>query len=52
MKHSIPKGDRKKKKQVTLEAAQLEAELEDRHKNELKEFENSKCCPKTNVSNS
>ena len=39
LKHSIPKGDKKKKKQVTGEIALLTAQLEERHANELAEFE-------------
>jgi len=35
MKHSVPKGDKKKRKEVTLEIAKLEEELSDRHKKEL-----------------
>ncbi|KAJ8951796.1 hypothetical protein NQ318_019769 [Aromia moschata] len=35
LKKSIPKGDKKKKKEVTDEIAQLEQELEERHKQEL-----------------
>lgn len=35
MKKGIPKGDKKKKKEITEEIAKLEAELENRHKEEL-----------------
>ena len=37
LKKSIPKGDKKKKKEVGTEVAQLELELEERHKKELEE---------------
>ena len=40
MKHSLPKGDKKKKKEVALEIAKLEEELTNRHKKELEVFEN------------
>lgn len=39
MKHSVPKGDKKKKKEITLEIAKLEEELNDRHKKELELLE-------------
>ena len=35
LKHSVPKGDKKKKKEVALEIAKLEEDLSVRHKNEL-----------------
>lgn len=35
MKHSVPKGDKRKKKEITLEIAKLEEELNTRHKEEL-----------------
>jgi OTU domain-containing protein 6 len=38
LKHSIPKGDKKKKKEVTAEIAKLEAELEQKHEDEMKQF--------------
>eukprot|EP00794_Sanderia_malayensis_P019247 gene19247-21175_t len=38
MKHSVPKGDKKKKKQVLGEIALLEAELTTQHEAEIKEF--------------
>lgn len=38
MKHSIPKGDKKKKKEVTAEITQLLADMDLRHENEIKEF--------------
>ncbi|KAJ7374532.1 OTU domain-containing protein 6B [Desmophyllum pertusum] len=37
LKHTVPKGDKKKKKEVTLEIAKLEEELTNRHKKELSE---------------
>jgi len=39
MKHSVSKGDKKKKKDVVAQTAVLEAELEARHGQELKAFE-------------
>ncbi|XP_033117213.1 deubiquitinase OTUD6B-like [Anneissia japonica] len=36
MKHAIPKGDKKKKKETTIEIAKLEAELNNRQEEELK----------------
>lgn len=38
MKHSVPKGDKKKKKEVTAEITQLLADLDLKHEAELKEF--------------
>ena len=38
MKHAVPKGDKKKKKQVTSEIAILEVELETKQNEELQEF--------------
>lgn len=40
LKHSVPKGDKKKKKEVALEIAKLEEELTDRHTQELAILEN------------
>jgi len=40
LKHSIPKGDKKKKKQVTGEIALLTAQLEERHAQELDASDN------------
>lgn len=37
LKHSVSKGDKKRKKQVTAEIAQLQAELDQRHEKELAE---------------
>ncbi|KAK3755413.1 hypothetical protein QZH41_016626, partial [Actinostola sp. cb2023] len=37
-KHSVPKGDKKKKKEITLEIAKLETQLEERQKKEIDEF--------------
>ncbi|KAF8785660.1 Deubiquitinase OTUD6B like protein [Argiope bruennichi] len=39
MKHGIPKGDKKKKKEVTAEIARLISDLDIRHDEELKEFQ-------------
>ncbi|XP_065292880.1 deubiquitinase OTUD6B-like isoform X2 [Dermacentor albipictus] len=38
LKHSVPKGDKKRKKDVAAEVAVLEAELEEKHKKDLEEF--------------
>lgn len=39
MKNSVPKSDRKKRKQLLLDVARLEAEMEQRHKQELEKFQ-------------
>ena len=39
MKKSIPKGDKKRKKEVTAEISQLEQEMEEQHKRELEAVE-------------
>ena len=39
MKHSVPKGDKRKKKEIILEIAKLEEELNARHKEELELLE-------------
>ena len=39
MKHSVPKGDKRKKKEIILEIAKLEEELNTRHKEELELLE-------------
>ena len=41
MKHSVPKGDKKKKKETTQLIAQLEADLDRKHEEELKQRESS-----------
>lgn len=38
MKHSVPKGDKKRKKETALEIARLEKELNDRQNKELEEL--------------
>ncbi|RWS04152.1 OTU domain-containing protein 6B-like protein [Dinothrombium tinctorium] len=38
LKRSVPKGDKKRKKEVTLEIAKLEYELNAKHERELNEF--------------
>jgi len=40
LKHSVPKGDKKKKKEVALEIAKLEEELTNRQKKELEVLKN------------
>ncbi|XP_065913349.1 deubiquitinase OTUD6B-like [Dysidea avara] len=42
LKKSVPKGDKKKKKDVTAQIAQLEQEIKERHESELDEY-NKKC---------
>lgn len=44
MKHAVPKGDKKKKKQVTSEIAILEVELETKQNEELQEFHAMEKC--------
>lgn len=41
LKHSIPKNDKKKKKEVQAEVESLEKELKDRHQKEIDELESS-----------
>ncbi|KAJ1860733.1 OTU protein [Coemansia sp. RSA 2703] len=38
LKRTVPKGDKRKKKEVSSEIAALEAELKDRHNAEIKDF--------------
>lgn len=38
LKHSVPKGDKKRKKDIAAEVAILEAELEEKHRNDLKQL--------------
>nr|KAG5695569.1 hypothetical protein BaRGS_033991 [Batillaria attramentaria] len=42
LKHSIPKGDKKRKKEITEQIVGLEEELESRHKQELLALEDDK----------
>ncbi|XP_073919019.1 OTU domain-containing protein 6A [Castor canadensis] len=39
LKNSVPKSDKKKRKQLLLDVARLEAEMEQRHQQELEKFE-------------
>lgn len=41
MKHSVPKGDKKKKKQVMAEIALLEAQLEEKHRSEMQDLQHT-----------
>ena len=54
MKHGVPKGDKKRKKQVALDIAKLEAELHEKHAHEIKEVNKfqyvRKIFGKTNIS--
>ena len=38
MKHSVPKGDKKKKKQIMGEIALLQSKLEEKHRSEIEEY--------------
>ncbi len=38
LKHSVPKGDKKRKRDVASQVAQLEAQLEARHESELNQL--------------
>lgn len=38
MKNAVPKNDKKRRKQLADEVAKLEAELEQKHKEELKQL--------------
>uniref|UniRef100_A0A8C8YM12 Uncharacterized protein n=1 Tax=Prolemur simus TaxID=1328070 RepID=A0A8C8YM12_PROSS len=39
MKNSVPRSDKKKRKQLHLDVARLEAEMEQKHKQELEKFQ-------------
>ncbi|KAG1699320.1 Deubiquitinase OTUD6B [Nymphon striatum] len=41
LKHSIPKNDKKRKKDMLITVAQMETELEMKHQNEIAEYQNS-----------
>ncbi|XP_012498922.1 PREDICTED: OTU domain-containing protein 6A [Propithecus coquereli] len=41
MKNSVPKSDKKKRKQLLLDVARLEAQMEQRHQQELEKFQES-----------
>ncbi|XP_004439938.1 PREDICTED: OTU domain-containing protein 6A [Ceratotherium simum simum] len=41
MKNAVPKSDRKRRKQLLLDVARLEAELEQKHQQELEKFQES-----------
>ncbi len=41
LKHSVPKGDKKRKKEITVQIAKLEAELDERHQQELRQLRES-----------
>ena len=40
LKHSTPKGDKKRKKELQIQIAQLEAELDQKHEAELEDLRN------------
>uniref|UniRef100_A0A452T067 Uncharacterized protein n=1 Tax=Ursus maritimus TaxID=29073 RepID=A0A452T067_URSMA len=41
MKNSVPKSDKKRRKQLLLDVARLEAEMEQKHQQELEKFEDN-----------
>ncbi|GAB5584664.1 OTU domain-containing protein 6A [Prionailurus iriomotensis] len=43
MKNSVPKSDKKRRKQLLLDVARLEAEMEQKHRQEMERFQES--CP-------
>ncbi|XP_076335679.1 deubiquitinase OTUD6B-like [Tachypleus tridentatus] len=43
LKHSVPKGDKKKKKEIATQIAALEEEIAKKHESELKGLESSVC---------
>ncbi|KAM8967376.1 deubiquitinase OTUD6B isoform 2-T2 [Pelodytes ibericus] len=45
MKTSVPKNDKKRRKQLTEEIAKLESEMDERHKQELEDFAKNQCGP-------
>ncbi|KAG5888459.1 hypothetical protein JTB14_017187 [Gonioctena quinquepunctata] len=47
LKKSVPKGDKKKKKEIGEEIAKLELELDKKHEQELAQLENSEDTPET-----
>lgn len=54
MKNAVPKNDKKRRKQLADEVAKLEAELEQKHKEELKQLketspEQNKVCALTSA---
>lgn len=50
LKKSVSKGDKKRKKEVTLEIAKLEAELEKlKHQNDSSKAKNEASLPETDV---
>lgn len=46
MKNAVPKNDKKRRKQMTEDIARLEAELNQKHENELKQLQNSSAAEK------
>ena len=42
MKHGVPKGDKKRKKQVALDVAKMQADLDEKQAQEIKEVHLSK----------
>lgn len=48
IKHGVPKGDKKRKKEATEQVAKLEKELSEKHNKELAEFNESTSQEKTN----
>ena len=38
MKHSVPKGDKKKKKQIMAEITLLQSKMEEKHRSQIEEY--------------
>ncbi|XP_040288546.1 deubiquitinase OTUD6B isoform X2 [Bufo bufo] len=51
MKNSVPKNDKKKRKQLTEDVAKMESELEERHKQELAEVSQKQCAEVSSIDN-
>lgn len=47
MKNAVPKNDKKRRKQLTEDIAKLEAELTQKHDNELKQLQDSSSVSQT-----
>lgn len=47
LKHSVPKNDKKKKKEILVRVEELEAELKERHEQELLRTSSDSVCPKS-----
>ncbi|XP_062845837.1 deubiquitinase OTUD6B [Trichomycterus rosablanca] len=49
MKNAVPKNDKKRRKQLTEDIAKLEAELSEKHENELAQLQNSAAAEKVDA---